>query len=316
MYQWSTSTYKSLCCTSYDYETMQIQVPRWCLRDDFLMNGVFAIAALEISIGECDGDEAKAAFYAQAAMEYYDRGSAEFRAGLGDINKDNCTSMYMFSSLAWIISMAIPHDRNRHYHEKGILERTSMLMELIMGSSLIALRSVAWIMESPLRTSIQVVVKSFLEVEEPNTLDSNDQAAFARLNTLLEDPSLSTTIPPGTYENAVLQLRVLWREDIKQTTKGIAIAFPSLAAQDFATAVNESQPMALLILMHWAIMLHKLDVVDKLWWAKKVGQDLILEISDRLLESNTEVATLPLFWECVAWAREQAGLPVFGAMEL
>lgn len=211
--------------------------------------------------------------------------------------------------------MGIPHDRRRHYHEKTILQRTSMLMELIMGSSLIALRSVTWIMSGGLSASIKYVIASFLEEEGPNALDIDVQAAFMRLMSLAENGP-ATAIAPGTYQNAVMQLRVCWKEEAKDTIKGIAMAFPSLAAQDFAVAVSESEPMALLILMHWAVLLDKLDRVDKLWWAKSVGEDLMIEISDRLLESQSEVATMPEFWESVAWAREKVGLPAFVALQL
>lgn len=48
---------------------MQVQVPRWSLKHDFLLNGIFAIAALELAIVETGKDEAKLAFYVQAAME-------------------------------------------------------------------------------------------------------------------------------------------------------------------------------------------------------------------------------------------------------
>ena len=189
-----------------------------------------------------------------------------------------------------------------------------MLMDLIMGSSLIAIRSLAWIYTGPLEESIAFVIKCFLEVEEPNNLDTDDKAAFMRLKTLSDYASVSSSVAAGTYENAVVQLRVLWREDIKNNVRGIAIAFPSLAAQDFAIAVSKSEPMALLILMHWAIMLNKLDKVDKLWWAKSVGKDLVVEISDRLLKSEAEVATFPEFWESVAWARGKVGLPAFAEL--
>lgn len=262
------------------------------------------------------GDDTKSAFYAQLAMEYYDKGSASFREELSDINEENSTALYMFSSLAWIISMAVPHDRNRHYHEKGILERTSMLMDLIMGSSLIALRSIKAIFTGPLAESIQFVISSFLEVEEPDTLSSDDVDAFTRLHSLSDQVPPTATINSITYQNAILQLRVLWREDIKANVRGIAIAFPSLATGDFAIAVNESQPMALLILMHWAIMLDKLDRVDQVWWARSVGQDLVVEISDRLLQSTGDVTMLPEFWESVRWAREKVDLPPFNAMQL
>ena len=86
------------------------------------------------------------------------------------------------------------------------------------------------------------------------------------------------------------------------------MAFPVLAGPGFAIAVRNSEPVALYILLHWAV---QLDRVTKMsLWAMSVGQDFILEISDVLLKPHSQVPLLGC-QDGIALAR-QHGLPALG----
>lgn len=86
MHRFSTITYVSLCSVPEDQHYLQIEVPRGALRHDFLLNGVFAITALEIAMCDKTVDASK---YFCTAMEYYDKGSECFRAALCEVTPDN-----------------------------------------------------------------------------------------------------------------------------------------------------------------------------------------------------------------------------------
>lgn len=316
MHQWSVSTYKSLCSTEPDTDTMQAQMPKWCLKHDYLMNGLLAIAALEISLVDARHDPFKAEIYLQHALEYYDRGSAEFRAQLDTLNEDNCTELYMFSALAWIISMAIPYDVTYH-NEQGILPRTIFLLDLIVGSALIAKESVLWIMKGALASSMQIVIASFMEMGAENWIDEDAENAFEQMKFLNENGPESEVFSRNDYRIAALQLRQCFREEMRGRVKGSALAFPPLGGAPFAASVRNSEPMGLLMLAFWGVMLEKLDRVDKAWWARDVGRSLVEEISSRLLDDRSVIGTMTEFWDCVDWTRRRVGLPAFGSsMEL
>lgn len=86
MHRWSTTTYISLCSVPEDHHYLQIEVPRGALRHEFLLNGVFAITALEIALCDKTVDSSK---YICTSMEYYDKASELFRAALCDVTAEN-----------------------------------------------------------------------------------------------------------------------------------------------------------------------------------------------------------------------------------
>jgi hypothetical protein len=62
--------------------------------------------------------------------------------------------------------------------------------------------------------------------------------------------------------------------------------------------------MALLILMHWAVLLDKLE--GRFWWAGPTGKLLVIEISNALTQSL--MIDEPECKTGIIWARQQTGL--------
>jgi hypothetical protein len=88
--------------------------------------------------------------------------------------------------------------------------------------------------------------------------------------------------------------------------EGFCVAFPSLAGRDFSLGVKNSEPVALFILLHWAVLLQRLG--DWMWWAGSVGRKLVQEISDVLLQSHPQLGATPEWQDGIEWASEQVGI--------
>ena len=80
MHRWSTTTYKDVCSCSDEHYLMQVLVPRDALKYAFLMDGILALAALDMVR---ESTQAEAPRYARTALELYGRAVASYRAELG-----------------------------------------------------------------------------------------------------------------------------------------------------------------------------------------------------------------------------------------
>jgi len=279
------------------------------------MNGLLAVSALELAMTSHGQDPMKQAMYLQYAMEYYDRGSLDFRSQIHTITEGNSTELYMFSTVAWVVSIATPPGAI-FSHEASILERTLSLLDLIMGSSLIASESIMWMMKGPLSSSLTIVIKSFAEVGEEDWFPADAEEIFKKLAYLSDQTIESAIIPREKYTEILKHLRLVYREEMRSRVNGSAMAFPTIAGPTFATACKNMEPLALMVLGVWGVMCDKLDKVDHIWWARDGGMMLVDDITTRLLHDQSEIGRLTEFWECVDWLRTKVGLPIFSSIPL
>lgn len=322
LHRWSTSTYRSFSEVPEDFHYMQVEVPRGAFKYDFVLYGVLSVTALEAAMCE----EPESTEYILAALEYYDEASRLFRAELANPTPDNLHLLYTFSFLAAAINMALPQclRADDGAHGETVLQRMTVLFELLIGCGSLVTSNWAWMMDSPLSVSIQsaMLLRGDSSID---SLDSTAKDALARLEFVVESSALlvseSTnriedlnTVPNLTFagqlsssQKAVRKLWECFTEDAKGVMKAFCISFPITAGRDFTVAFSNSNPVALFILMHWGVLVHRLN--DSLWWARSVGRDLVLEISENLLLSQTPLAMMREWQDGITWARRQVGLP-------
>ena len=316
MHRWSTTTYKSIYTLPEDQPCIQLELPRWALRHEFLLDGIFAMSALEAAIcGGPEMDGAEPAMYVRAAIEYYDKGSKAFRAQLLNVSPENIHSVYMFSYMAMAINMALSQCVPDGDGNQSMLGRITMLLELFLGSSSIAVRHRALLLDSPISP---LIIRSRLllmpAIMQP--IDGATNVALARLSSVVNG---GVPIPHGnqaakdaassrlkSYQNATTNLRVCFSVGINSQMIGFCVSFPSRAGRDFTLGVKNLEPVALFILLHWAILLQKLG--DWMWWAGSVGRRLVQEIADVLANSYPDLARTPEWRDGISWACKQVGI--------
>jgi hypothetical protein len=308
MHRWSSTTYKSLCSSALDETWLQIHVPEWALKHNFLLHGIFAMSAMETMVDDALVDETQAAMLLQAAMEYYDMASTSFRRELFNVTAENFHSVYMFSFFAVAMCMVMPHgfQEPRNGQQGGVLGRTALIMNLLNTCSHLAANNLSMMVTGPSGDSVESVV-SVVEVGyfSPGSLTGSTEDALVRLSYLVElDADAKAN---GTYRHAVDWLRVCFtvESNNRDTVAGFCFAWPSLAGHDFIVAFSKADVRALLIVMHWAVLLHSYGKVA--WWVASVGRDIVAEISRVVLLSFTPETMLPDIQLSIAWARQQVG---------
>ncbi|OMP82728.1 hypothetical protein BK809_0000917 [Diplodia seriata] len=106
-------------------------------------------------------------------------------------------------------------------------------------------------------------------------------------------------------EQVIPPLVRAYAEDARGEVDAFWLNFPIFAGRRFKEGIERCDPMALLVLMHWAVLVERHG--KKAWWARDVGRRLIEEIS--VVLDGSEFRLLPDFRDAMAWARLQVGLP-------
>ncbi|KAI1263270.1 hypothetical protein F5Y18DRAFT_134091 [Xylariaceae sp. FL1019] len=331
MHCWSTTTYKSLCSVPEDHHYMQLILPQEALRYDFLMNGIFVASALH-RVTMVPEPEARQ--YYNTAMELYDRASRSFRTHLGKMSPETHHMLYMFSSLAAFINIAFSQCNFTDGDELNTLSTVAVAFDLLNGSVNIAQADFERLLESP------VPVRAYLSygTARCDMLDPDTQGALARLEILNEiyhsyrykgstplspdDASGANTqrsgsppIPVTPWSTAVGLLRRCFAEDLRGVFRGFCFVFPGAAGPDFTAAVKTADPMALMILMHWTVLLGRAQ--GEYWWAKDLGPRLAVGIWKAmqliaLSPSASPIMLSPEWAQSIDWVCSKLCIPVFG----
>ncbi|KAI2636737.1 hypothetical protein GGS21DRAFT_45607 [Xylaria nigripes] len=336
MHYWSATTYKSLCSVPEDHQYMQLIMPQEALRYDFMLNGILVAAALHRSMTV---PKSEARGYFNVAMELYDSASRSFRIHLGKMNSATHHLLYIFSSMTAYINIAFSQCNFSEGGELNTLSTVAVAFDLLDGSSNIARTDFQGLLDSP------VPIRAFLNYGLASTLALHPETrtALSRLERLNEQyhrskylptpaPSDELSLNPGSptpsdsismissrssasatkWKDAIRLLQLCFAEEQRGVLRGFCFAFPSGAGSDFTAAVKASDPMALLILMHWAVLIERADA--EYWWAKDLGPRLTIGIW-KVMQFFTPTSLSPVLFssewkECVAWVCTQLGIPV------
>lgn len=217
-----------------------------------------------------------------------------------------------------------------------VLERAPQFFDLLAGTSMISRRCMEWLMQS--MESVRII--KLMEPATEKDLDEGARAALERLRVVCEGmyPPVVSLGSAGAaagaglagggegddvvvvgeagrllepnpeqemYARLMPQIMRCFAEDARGIVGGISLAFPAMAGPEFKFAIERAEPMALLVLMYWAVCLECYGM--KMWWANGLGTRLIVEITEAL--ERSEAYLMPEFWEAVDWARRRVGLP-------
>ncbi|KAM0504606.1 hypothetical protein D7B24_008700 [Verticillium nonalfalfae] len=342
MHRWSTHTYLIMTCHPEEYPLMQNVMPREGLRHDFILRIMFALTSLDLAVNVAQ-TEADAASYVRSALAYHDTATSALHRHVG--------ARTAHHDRDWLTHVAIAAHAAYHLAvfsttRAGGTARSRVASIFALWSQAATSggggggATAAAGLDALLAASPATALQSLLRL--PASIDACDaatRAPLARLyavNDALHEPAAyypdsqkparaallhaellhaEQQQPPLSrhemYRRAVFHLGACFAEDATGLLPGYCASFPSLAGPGFAAAVGGGEPMALLVVMHWGVLLHRMGL--RCWWAAGVGACLVAELSEALPE--TELAFLPAAQEGMAWARGEVGLAVWGAWD-
>ena len=305
MNQWTAETYKVFCGTATgEYHTWQVLVAQEGLRHDYVLYGMFAMAALEIARASQHEGPSN---YVNIALEYQNLASSSFRAELSNLTEANSQAIFAFSLITMILSIALPQFMKDQAEPISMLDSQVLHYELLRGVGLIVQSSRDWLESGPLLRNAQRY--NSLPIGE---IDADTQAAIDRLNAINDEKHdlarAETRLAKAqamtfhaACRRAIFYLEECFARCIEPLQRGYALAWLGLSGAEYVSAIKQRNAVALLIMMHWGVLAERASY--DVWYAQSVGKNLVKEISE-IVSANGD----PTFDTALRWTWDQVGL--------
>jgi hypothetical protein len=306
-HQWSTDTYRSLVFQGDDESVWREVIPHTALDFDYLLSAIFAISALHIA---SMSPSSRSKTYQLAALEYQNLAITAFRVQGSRNPSETSHPMCAFSILNLLLAVAFPTYLGRGSGKPSILDNLTVLFQLLQGTSFIIASARTSLLNGPFGNFVRQ--SSHMQGED---LSPKTKLAFEKLRILRDEeytagsasasPILDAAHIYESTSKAIEKLEVCF--GLRSENK-LVVCFRWLATLDagFVRRIGDQDPLALLITMHWAILLA--DIGREKWWARSSGKALVAEISRILLPQKKE--WLPI----ISLVHREVGLPPYVAL--
>lgn len=265
------------------------------LKHGFLMDIILALSATHIA-AEATNNRTRAT-YTSLALEYQNSGVGAARDELLHVNEDNCHALFSFTILNIPTSVVLAQlPTGGQDTAKSPLESIVISSEWI--SCLVSLMSAGerWLRHGPFRDAYD-------KCDDPDSYDDAMRPSMQRLTGILARSKYAGRGYSDEWRMFSHAVELLEERFIR--SKSMSIAWPAEIDEAFIVHLQNGNKMALMITMHWGVLLHRLGM----WWASFTGKRLVEQISRGL---NAELAELecPDAKEAVQWARIEVGLDI------
>ncbi|KAK2748883.1 hypothetical protein FQN55_004025 [Onygenales sp. PD_40] len=270
MHKYSTDTYQTLSNHPSDHHVWQVIIPHRALSHDFLMHGILSIASLHAA-STADSVTARS-LYIDTALEYQSRSLTPFRHAINNVTPSNCDVVFAYSVITIISGIALPQLAASRKEGPDMIENIFVLFELLQGTLQIAELAQPW-----LEGNLFPSMRNFWAPTSPSPPDSEVEGALNRLFSLNDENAASAGADHHRMvKDAIILLqRCFNRYTCTRDTPSV-ITWLATIDKGFVDSLRAHDPLSLLVLMYWGVLLAELD--DVAWWAAGSGAMLISQV--------------------------------------
>jgi hypothetical protein len=285
MHHFCTVVYLTLSDKPDARHVWQFEIPKEAIRHRFLMHSVLGLSALHLLHVSPQNGEA----YRRAAIRHQDTAVGTFRPLLENINPDNCAALWASSALTLMFGAAqyqVPEAPgvSKLSPTDGILE----VCELVRGVLIIHKASIQWMSPGPFKPILgDDPIQDAREV--PVDVIDALQAVKECIN------NSSTTTPRSVYLSSLQLLHQTFEVTITPDQPGRVFLWLVLFERQFLTILRERDPVALVMLAHYGVVLHR---KSQHWWCGNWGFVIVRDVYNALGED----------WRpFIAWPAQKVG---------
>ncbi|KAJ6114046.1 hypothetical protein N7523_007363 [Penicillium sp. IBT 18751x] len=265
------SEMKSLFEADFNHaQVSSLDILGHCLSAPYLMNEVLALSSLHMSIIRPDLQQ----IYRHRAFHMQQHALAIFNAIKPELNKDSCLALFLFSSLLGV-HMLCDTLVFRSGSFNTFLDNFTQYIRLHQGVR--AVTDGCW--EFLRQTELAPLLNVADSFPGASTSISNE---YQRLLKLVESAELGESITK-TYHHAIMSLqRVTAAAMSHSASRGNShaiIAWPVIVGADYIDLLSSRQPEGLVILAHYAVLLH----TRRDYWIVGDGGRYLIESISQLL---------------------------------
>ncbi|ESZ92494.1 hypothetical protein SBOR_7119 [Sclerotinia borealis F-4128] len=278
LHHYTTSTCMTLSQSHSIGTLWRINVPQLAYSHEFLMRGLMAIAALHIAYYKPERRD----FYIEKAVIHHQQALSTATAMLPNVNDENCTALYLFTSLTLLYSIGGPR-RPLNFLIVGENDVSDWVF-LLRGVRVISDHAHDIIFKGILGPMISAGARrDQLRKDQDNNPPNQD------LINLTNFLSISTSDPQdlAAYISSINELQKSFnvlknrnRDDFEPTDMFI---WPYRVPDHYLSLLRQRTPGALVIYAYFATLLKYLD---SHWWMKGWAEYLIAQIYGLLDEEH------------------------------
>ncbi|KAJ5976740.1 hypothetical protein N7501_000082 [Penicillium viridicatum] len=290
MHKFSTETCKSICGDQSDMEDWQVLIPKLAFEHEFLLHGILSLAALHMVATTADPEQVQS--YLDTALECNELAFAPFREALAHLTPLNCDAVFAQSAIVTIIGIALPRLNAQHRGESfSMIETMTTVSELLQGASKISQISKPW---------RQASIFFKYEWRHNPMLDPEMANAIAQLRALNGSIENTDSAQHMMNQEAIDSLQDSFAKFTHVPHPAPILAWIAYVKREFVDGLRARQPLQLLILMNWAVLLNELGA--DFWWAKGCGEELVAELLSELKDQNE-------MWKpALRWPQQKVGI--------
>ena len=274
-------------------DTWRIGVPQEATRHPFLMHAILALAALhQISLSSTTDN----ADLALVVLNHHHRALSLSKPAIDNFDATNASAIFAFSAIGALVLLAMPIYLDTPPLADPITDICG-LGAVMRGTSTVVRTGLHWIRSGPLAPQLRVGY-----LDHPAPLAPETEAALALVNDAIKrrfraarDSAEMLTSYSYTLDRLKLTFGVVAAQEHE---KGIELTWLAMGRANFAKQLEEREGLALVLLAHYAVLLHEAGDV---WWCKGWGSALVDAIG-KALPSGGE-------WDrLMSWPRKEVGL--------
>ena len=291
MHVWSTKTCHSFSSNLSD--VFQYFVVEQAFHHPFLMDSLLALTSLHIASETSTSNDNNAknnrgplnsaivSEYIDDALHYQNSAVPAFCATLENMSPSNCDALFACSVIMMACAVVAPFTGSRR---RNTIENLTSPFHFIKGAHSVIDQSRPWLAKGPFQFAI------LTHSDDEWQSFKQDSEVFHRLRKLCfhVDPVIRSTL-----DRAITLLGNCF-------AKGETMSIPWIVVvgEDFVDLVQQEEPMALLVYMHWGVSLSRLKDV---WWATLSGRRIVGDLAKELARINE-------WTEAIQWATEEVGI--------
>ena len=291
MHHFTVSAHRAIAPSQGAVAVWRELIPQLAFEYDFLLHGILAVSALHLALTSQVDKLANSAL----ALRHYTAALALFRPHLDSITSSNIYPLFAFSCVVPVYIFGYPHVSQ--FPTNPLPEMLDMI-SVMRGCADIVMSGFEWLDSSPFK---------HLLLPKPNDPPRALATEIEHALTGLQERNHQTTTRPALRDAYDTAIETLW-ESFKlagdmRGEKSTALPFPVKLPAEVLMMMREGDPMALIILAHYGVILHWLDL-DTAPWMKRWGSTTINAVSETVGDD---------WHEYIAWAVQESKKTTSGA---
>ncbi|MCJ1302843.1 hypothetical protein MMC08_005648 [Hypocenomyce scalaris] len=251
----------------------------------FLMHGILAIAAIDLAYS----DPIHRLHYTNLAIHHQASAIALFRPMLTGITQENSTAVFAFAGVAAYTGFAMAQVSPTLLSDP--ITELLEIFKMMRGSNAVKQEASAWLENGSLGPLMRWQRDQKLVPCPP------DVAEALRVLGERNQSSIESDIEREVYSLVIENLRSAFEHVGTQTgARAAAFTWPVVVNNLYTTALDRRKPMALAILAHYGVLLHR---IREKWWLGSWGRRVV-EAASGMLE--------PEWQSSIRWPKGEVGM--------